>query len=293
MKTVITIILYNKKVSDSSTLKTISNAKVQGDCIINLVNNGPREVSLLSSEKEVLLKNFPTVDFEEYLDNKPLSMIYNDTFIKYPEFGRFVFFDDDTMISEDFFNMVFSGDSDSICDLKIPSIIEKDTGLTCYPLVNDKVYTGDIPREIKDSKVFSIGSGLVIYRSLVNKFANYGLDVFDDRFALYGVDFSLFRRMNLLKDKGMDFNILICGALKHSLSSSEKSISEWRYRERLIDLILSVKHYPSSKFMFLFMVAKILLREIVRKKGANLNLILDVLCKGEHPRCILFKSYLR
>ena len=290
MKTVITVILYNKEIIDSVTVHSLSQLFTPSDCVLNIISNGPKKVSFDSMVIEKLKDKFVALDFDEYLENKPLSMIYNDSFSKYRECERFIFFDDDTIVSEEFLDVLLDDIAGKSYDLKIPRIIEKDIELTCYPLVNDKVYTGVIPKNINDDKVFSIGSGLVVYKSLIDKFMCFGFDVFDERFALYGVDFSLFRRLELLKKKGVKFNISICGTLKHSLSSSEESISEWRYKERLIDLILSVKYYSSSKFLFSYMTLKIILKDIIKKRGRNLRLIFDIFHKGEHPRCTIFKS---
>lgn len=62
------------------------------------------------------------------------------------------------------------------------------------------MYNADIPYTFNvNDKIISIGSGLVIYKSLVECFRKDNLKLFDERYALYGVDYSFFRRIQRIK----------------------------------------------------------------------------------------------
>jgi hypothetical protein len=109
-----------------------------------------------------------------------------------------LFFDDDTIVPENYF--IFNDGDDEKFDLMIPMIIDVVTNKICYPVVNGEIVNTEENKIFaeKDSYI-SIGSGLVIFNKLVSKINKRYGTVFDERFALYGVDYSLFRRIDGLK----------------------------------------------------------------------------------------------
>ncbi|MDM9658858.1 hypothetical protein [Raoultella planticola] len=278
MKTLITVVLYNKELVESKTLVSICSCKYT-DADLVVYNNGPHSVDVDNSIFPRLENKFISVKIVNDVNNKPLSIIYNDAIINNPEVGRFIFLDDDTILSDLYFN----GISNTQVDLIVPIIKEKNTPY--YPLINglpcDKFKTVDLSFE----SFFSIGSGLVIYRSLVNKFCIYNLSLFDERFALYGVDFSFFRRLQNLSNNGENINIIINGMLEHSLSRNEGFISEERHVERLIDVVLSARFYSKSLWGNIYTMMKVIAREIKHLRFHHAFFALKIYLRGKHPRC--------
>ena len=278
MKTLITVVLYNKELVQSKTLVSICSCKYT-DADLVIYNNGPHNVDANNFIFRTLENKFISVKIVNDVNNKPLSMIYNSAIINNPEADRFVFLDDDTILSDFYFN----GISNTQVDLIVPIIKEKNSPY--YPLVNglpcDKFKNVDLSFET----LFSIGSGLVIYRTLVNKFCIYKLSPFDERFALYGVDFSFFRRLQFLSNNGETINIIINGMLEHSLSRNEGFISEERHVERLIDVVLSAKFYSKSLWIDIYTMMKVIAREIKHLRFHHAIFALKLYLRGKHPRC--------
>lgn len=281
MKTCICIVVYNKKAHESVTINHLIDSYILNDTdyLAVVINNGPLSIAgetFLDSNKITLL---------ECLDNKPLSHIYNNLFVSFPAFDRYVILDDDTPIGIEFFNDIDKNYYDGI-DLQIPIILDSDGERRYYPLINKKVFQGQPPILINpDVSILSIGSGLVIYNSLLRKFKSVEEKLFDMRYALYGVDFSLFRRVEKLKASGVLVNIQISSTIKHSLSRVDGDYSEWRQRERVYDYALSVRFYSKSKIHFVCGLLKFSAKELVKLRFKNIFLLLKTLLDGKHPRC--------
>ncbi|CAI0760708.1 Uncharacterised protein [Serratia entomophila] len=282
----ILIVLYNKKLNESKTLKSLLSYKIS-NAELFIANNGPKNLEVGDDDfYNQLVEHFEKVQIANFIENRPLSVIYND-FIKSNAFSeRFVLLDDDSDLPEKFINSINSKDDDF--DLELPRIKSVVDGVTYYPLEHGRVITED-KDNLDVQSTISIGSGLIIRRSLVEKFSDAGRELFDERFALYGVDYSLFRIMRKIKVKNkIDFNIRTHSYINHSLSRTEGKTSEHTVNERLYDAILSARHYPSSNTIW------ILLRKII-KYTLNLNFkkityIFSVFIKGIHPRCAANKK---
>ncbi|MCP5961216.1 hypothetical protein NL379_28800, partial [Klebsiella pneumoniae] len=80
-------------------------------------------------------------------------------------------------------------------DIELPKIISMSDNVQYYPLVNGAIEQKDgIISNAKE--IFSIGSGLVISKGVKLYFIENKMELFDSHFALYGVDFSFFRKIN-------------------------------------------------------------------------------------------------
>lgn len=284
MRTILTVVLYGKTYKDSQTLNSLMS-KNFSDTNLLIINNGPRALEFDKSFIHSLGFYVKSVDIKEFVDNRPLSWLYNGVINEYRDYDRFVFFDDDSVIANDFIKKLDSYHTDSV-DLQIPNVQERSNGRVYYPLV-DKMVRKYNDGEIIESQnsVLSIGSGLVIYNSLVEKFAASNMEVFDNRFALYGVDYSFFNRIELLKKRGVSVSIQIVGVLDHSLSRVEESDNKWRSTERLYDSVLSVKYYSSNRVTLLLRIFKLACKQVIKLKFSNVELILKTFYKGKHPRC--------
>ncbi|EPF7512775.1 TPA: hypothetical protein ACRR7A_000145 [Klebsiella quasipneumoniae] len=284
MKIIVTVILFNKKVIDSVTLSTLSKFSTNFKLII--INNGPDIIKL---DNYKLRDNINPIDLINCIENRPLSFLYNTVFSNYSEADCFIFFDDDTIVPENYF--IFEDSDDEKFDLMIPQIIDVITNKVCYPIVNGEIISTEENKIFneKDSYI-SIGSGLVIFKKLVSKVNKKYGSVFDERFALYGVDYSLFRRIDGLKKEGIPVHCKLQGNIRHDLSSSQENISAWRYQERLIDNVLSCKYYSNSAARRILKLSKIFFDEFLKFNFSNISIICSVYFKGYHPRCINHSS---
>ncbi|NBJ33775.1 glycosyl transferase [Serratia fonticola] len=272
----IIIVVYNKKLEDSITLNTIMNYSFQSTKLV-IHNNGPESTVLNSDMEKEIRKKFSDVQLVNCLSNYPLSMVYNDFIAENKDFCRFVILDDDSTITEEYYQAIISNEA----DLELPRIISRADGVIYYPVEAKHVVTVD--RELNPRTSFSIGSGLIINQSLVSKFQKHNVKLFDEGFALYGVDVSLFRRIYKLVDKGESFNIRTSSFIMHSLSRTEGKESSFRVKERLIDLAVSTRRYPTIR-LYSHLFRRIFFN-LVKFEFSNVYLIINSYCIGMHSRC--------
>ncbi|MBA5599882.1 glycosyl transferase [Pectobacterium aroidearum] len=284
MKTIILVILYGKDDFDSETFCCLLNCEHDFfNYDLYIFNNGPN--ALIGKKSLFLdsLKNkFDNVFIKEDLSNRPLSVIYNE-FMKKSDYDRYIIFDDDTSIHDSFFNDIDKQYNNNI-DIQLPIINSKSNGKSYYPVINSS-FIGDIKKIDRSQDVYSIGSGLVFYHRLIKKFEKYEMELFDNRFALYGVDYSFFRRLVLLKNKGMDVNIYIASKLNHSMSGVNASIEPWREKERLYDHVLTLKYYSKGSFVKWLKLFRMSFFYLVKAKFNLSFMVLYIYMKGIHPRC--------
>lgn len=268
------MILYGKNFVESETLKSIVNFENKIDNLV-IVNNGPVALNNEDGFLELLKLKHHQVYFNEYLENKPLSWIYN-RFVEDFSSDFYIFFDDDTHISEDNEKLIFNL---SDTDIELPKIYATQDKKQYYPIVNREIYTSHSLIN-KYSEIYSIGSGLIFSKKVKETFKENNLELFDSKFALYGVDTSFFRKINFLNSKGVIFKVSSLISIDHSLSRTEGRISEWRYIERLYDHTLSIKYYQKLKILRLI---KLLLKNTLYLN--RIKIILKTYLNGFHPRC--------
>lgn len=275
MKTIVmVVILYGKRFEESKTLQSLMRFSHQLDQLL-IVNNGPESLDSHDSFFIALSKKHKHVEFENQIQNKPLSWIYND-FINSIDADYYVLFDDDTEINLDYENYLFQMDN---IDLELPKIISIIDKKQYYPKLNKQIISENSVIE-SGGELFSIGSGLIISNKIKITFKKYNLELFDSRFALYGVDFSFFRRLNKLERDSLLISTQTF--LNHSLSSVEGVISKWRAKERLYDEVLSIKYYRSLPYLRFI---KLIFRHTLSSKFSSIFEILKTYFYGKHPRC--------
>jgi len=284
VNTIIFVIIYNKKVEDSKTILSLLKMECE-NYDLKIINNGPELVDVNYVENELCNKK-TNVTLEQYLENKPLSILYNKLLKESYSYDRFIFFDDDTLIPECFFGDINSSFYNGL-DLQLPKIISDLDKTIYYPLVNDVVISSNAEKiKLKhDDSIFSIGSGLIIYKSLLEKFNVNNKKLFDERFAFYGVDVSLFKRINLLKKTGTSFNIQLCSEIYHDLSRVNSKNNFFRERERMYDSILSKIHYSNGLVDSVFFITKKGLKYILTLRFHLFFLLIRTLLIRKHPRC--------
>ncbi|MFY0837819.1 glycosyltransferase family 2 protein [Klebsiella pneumoniae] len=284
MKIAIIIILYNKEIYSSVTLMSLLEYERPKLISLYIINNGPNEVSLENEFYQQLINSFDNVIIENHLNNKPLSKSYNDI-ISNDKFERYLILDDDTWMNNIYLDYIVSSPLDSF-DVCIPRIKNQNNNIV-YPVVGNMIVSDATNCVVVNPEkyIYTIASGLAINKTVVNIFNKLNLTPFDERYALYGVDISFFRRLQKLKNKGNKIKIVINSTIEHSLSSVDVVISDFRYKERLIDLILSTLYYSRLGVGKYIKISYYMMREIFYFKFSNARLIFKVVLEGKHPRC--------
>lgn len=271
------VVIYGKKLEDSLTIKSLLNFDQAIDHLI-IVNNGPKIISQADEVLLVLRNKHKEVFLDNQIKNKPLSWIYNE-FISQYDADYYVIFDDDTEINDNYQKNMFEMKD---VDIELPKIISMSDGVQYYPLVD-----GIVQQEIKHvtgaMEIFSIGSGLIISRKIKQYFFEHDIELFDSRFALYGVDFSFFRKINNLLTSGNIFIVSSSTYIDHSLSRTENCGSSWRDRERLYDLVLTLKYYYKYSEL---RILKLIFKKIINGDFKYILLVVRTFVKGKHPRCV-------
>lgn len=275
---VILVVLYGKSICESMTLNSLSKYRLKNSKLV-IHNNGPESVVFDGELYEKLNDSFDfNVEAVNDLNNTPLSKIYNQLFIVYSA-ERFIILDDDTQLSDSF---VFSIEN-ACADLDVPRIISSSNGISYYP-ISDGVVIAD-NTELNANNVLSIGSGLIINTSLIDKFNNYNLNVFDENYALYGVDYSLFRRIWWLVKQGESVDVRSSSFLIHSLSRVNKNErkNKTRNKERVLDVAITARRYPTLYTCYIFL--RKLVGEFLKMNASNVVDMIKAYVHGCHPRC--------
>jgi GT2 family glycosyltransferase len=271
------VVVYNKQLNQSTTLNSIMHFTHRLEHL-SIVNNGPAAIDLADSFLAQLQAKHVKVELKNHLENKPLSWIYNEFINQLEHVDYYVLFDDDTEINAEYQQYVFSVKN---IDLELPKIISVTDKVQYYPLCGGRVYTVNGMIDNGKNEIFSIGSGLVIAKQLKEKFKQKNIEMFDSRFALYGVDFSFFRKINLFfKHEKLLLSSNV--TLNHGLSGAEKTMSAWRARERMFDEVLTIKYY--RRYQILRFVKFLFKRMVVLQIGVIIE-ALQVYFSGKHPRC--------
>ena len=280
LTTVVLIVLFNKKPEDSTTLVSLLNSEINKIKLV-IHNNGPEVVTL----PERILKSFAlkNISYElvNCISNKPLSVLYNEFIDSNLSCKTFVLLDDDSEITQSYAHSI----SNFNYDLETPRIVSKKDGVVYYPVSNGKVIKKDSTLDVIGTH--SIGSGLIISHNLINQFKENKIKLFDENYALYGVDVSLFRRMWLLSDKGINFNVKTSSSILHSLSRTEAKETDFRRLERIIDFAITLRHYPTFRAYLSF--CKRLLIQFCTMRFKDLVTMISVFVQGKHPRCTKVK----
>lgn len=265
------IVLYGKSVSDSLTYNTIFKYREKFNKIV-IYNNGPGSVELPS------IDNTSQFELINDLSNSPLSKIYND-FINNNLCDRYVFFDDDSTITDEYINNLLS--DPQYYDVGIPLIHSSHDMNIYYPVIS-RIKNIFNEKYILPKKSYSIGSGLILSSSVVllikNKFGN----VFDERFVLYGVDLSVFFRLDTI----IDSRDILCssqGVIVHDLSKFHQRKSKFRIEELLIDQVLQYKIYHKNIKRFAYYLFRNF-KEILTLSPIQHYRVIKSFIKKRHPK---------
>ena len=162
------VVVYNKSIEDSITLNTLVEYDFLNSKLV-IHNNGPKNISLVGDVARRLNDKFKDVELINCLSNSPLSILYNEFINNNLDAKQFIILDDDSTITDEFVRAINANEA----DMELPRIISRTDHVTYYPIEAKKVVTVD--RELDPRTSFSIGSGLVIHHSLVEKFHKHNV----------------------------------------------------------------------------------------------------------------------
>jgi len=287
MKLAIIVVLYNKAIKNSTTIKSLSKLK-NNDFSVLLFNNGPLLINA-DEEDRFLLNKFEDIEIIQDPNNRPLSIIYND-FIQNVKAESYLILDDDSYVDNSLILKYTSADLS--LDLHVPVIKSKSSGDVFYPVYNNEVVKHSTVLDFDDS-FRTIGSGTLISKCLIDKFSVFQSEIFDTRFSLYGVDFSLFRRMTLLLKKQTKFKIAVVGELEHSLSKVDVVGDIMESDERYIAMFLGQLLYEKHGMKKERFVLGELLKYLKKMNFKRCLLILNLFLRRSHKRSIKYKKKMK
>ncbi|MFI3247208.1 MAG: hypothetical protein R3Y10_12160 [Ferrimonas sp.] len=244
-KSAFLVILYDKELHESSTLSSLEKSSIKLEkCTLTIWNNGPNKLKIRdvsSFEKKGI-----NVNIIETIDNISLSKIYN-LFIKSIGADSYIFLDDDSQLTDLYIRDAISNKKDEV---SIP-IIADEQGNTIKPRINRRVIT--IPQKILSSAAMeSAGSGLILGKEVIKSIEDLYDDIFDERFLFYGVDSTLFLRLNKINT----INVNVINGFSHSFSLREENISQFKKMEFSSALGLKLRHY--KKYGGLTLIRKVI-----------------------------------
>ncbi|MDF7670367.1 hypothetical protein PT276_03985 [Orbaceae bacterium ESL0721] len=274
------VVIYNKKISDSKSLLSLLNIDEQVIDNLTIWNNGPDQ---LTSDQLInqLQHKVAHLELIDDLSNSPLSHVYNTFIDKHLQSDYFVILDDDSILEESYLSLLKSLKSEKMAHLILPKIVQHQQ--IHYPLIGFEPIVNEKRLTAKNCR--SIGSGLIFNSELVANYKRqFNQTVFDERFALYGVDTSFFFRLAQIDSA---LSIICKGELSHSLSrlnSENREATKFRLYERAIDVALSARLYPS--FVTYKPFIKYLLKSVIKNRDGSLfYLLVKSYILAAHPKC--------
>lgn len=239
----IVVVLYGINIRDSNTINSLISELLERNHLnVDLIicNNGPEYLSDKNDFYSEYKNFFNSISFEEYIENKPLSILYNDVINNYHS-EKYVFLDYDSIITSSFLASIENIDY----DLGLPQIKGYQDDVIYYPY-ND----GNITKNyglLNPLNCYSIGSGIILNQKIISFIKDAYTTVFDENYALYGVDVSFFKRINKLYKNKKDIVVKCDSYILHSLSRVDEKDSFFRRKERALDYGITVRRYSSLR----------------------------------------------
>jgi hypothetical protein len=272
------VVLYNKRLADSETIKALLTISIK-DVSIYIVNNGPD----LLIEDEIIFKLRERCEFvsvQNYLTNKPLSWVYND-YIDSHEADRYIILDDDTQLTHEYFKDLVFNDENYMIGL--PKMLSSYDKKQYTPMLNGKIKP-DTYGHISGDFNFSITSAIILSKDIVSILKKRFGSVFDERYALYSIDNTLFLRLEtIVKEEISPITYFSNVSLLHDFSNIQANKeSKWRVEELLIANIITLRHYFKRGYR---QVIKQIFTNLAHFHFRDCYLILRSYLQGKHPRC--------
>lgn len=268
------IVLYGCKAQDSATIKSFLSINKSGSCTSLVIwNNGPNTDDVSTELLSRLSQKGINAIYIQTPFNAPLSWIYNYFLTNFLS-DIYLLIDHDSTLSAEYMEA-----ATSVAPFFVRLPIIQAQGISRSPTVKGEFSQGPFRH---DQKVISIGSGIVISRDAVREIEGRYGSVFDEHFALYGVDTSFFHR---IYKAGLADRLKTIPGFEHSLSRLEKesdAMTKFRRTERTYDFALMLRHYPSMGQLKSLVKQAFLL--LVGRSRLDLGVLIKTLISGRHPR---------
>ena len=278
MRTLFLVVLYGLRPAESATLDSLlaqPSASLPADSVLLVWNNGPQPLAQADRQTLLAAPGWTEVLISEDLGNPPLSRVYNQALRLGAE--RLVIFDQDTVVDARFLQALGQQ-----AELLVPLVL--GAGAIRYPHQYKAVVTAEGP--LDPQATVTISSGLCLTQGLAARIAARHGDVFDERFALYGVDVSFFLRVQALA-REEPVELLCAGILDHSLSELEaETPAQRRFRDIekfYVALLLRLHYKGASRGKVLRYLGRQLLGNRLYLYGVLPQMLRTVL-SGRHPR---------
>lgn len=227
------VVLYNSKIEESQTIKSIFNADLSNvDLTLSVWNNGK---SLLDKDDIAQYIGYCTqkgIASEIYQDirNISLSKVYN-YFIYKSDYDFISILDQDTNVNEDFFKNIGANSSyDVIC----PEVYLINRGnVKSSPIYGKSKDDNDLDfvesGDFNANKFLTCASGLSLSRQLMCHVKEHYGTVFDEKYAFYWADINFLERLAVF-----DFIKGKCiGKLYHDISGIGDNYHEMKESSKL------------------------------------------------------------
>ncbi|MDQ6813618.1 MAG: hypothetical protein M3040_07780, partial [Bacteroidota bacterium] len=144
-------------------------------------------------------------------------------------------------------------------------------------------FRNDVRGNICGDLNFSITSAIVLSKEITNIIKSRFETVFDEHFALYSIDNTLFMRIETIVKEGITtVNYLSNVSLIHDFSNIPSvNLPKWRTEEKLIADIIALKYYTKA----FKQVVKLALSKLFKLQLRHSYVILRTYIQGKHPRC--------
>ena len=242
LRTLLVVVLNGKTYQNSATLNSLMNRDFS-DTHLVIINTGPDALRFDKDFIHTLGFCFKDIEIKEFLDNRLLSKVYSDIFIEFNEFDRFILLDDGSIVNKAYLKNINRFYQKNI-DLQMPNLKRLMDGKICFPIINGKVrkYVDGFLLK-NEENIVSLASGLVVYRSFLDKYVFVNNKCFDEFFSFNDINSFYFKVLHTSKSGLSGVNIQIVNTLEHQLNGSANKSNKLRAMEFFKELILSVKSY--------------------------------------------------
>jgi hypothetical protein len=280
IETAILVLLYNKEMSESNTLTSLTESEIQyPNSKLVIWNNGPK--SLKCCDSKVFEELGYDVAFVETLNNESLAVIYN-RFLAENNAKKYILLDDDSVLNAAY---ILASSKCNAAEVGMPII--SSLGKVRSPSIGNKPYSPGLALDEK-CKIIAIGTGLVVGANICSNLHQYYKNVFDERFYLYGVDTSFCIR---LFERNLTGSVNIIPGFNHSLSRLENesvTTTSFRRLERSYDQGLTLRYYYPllTSIPYLLRVTASTLKRKLCKQTHTVNIIplFKAFLYGKHYR---------
>lgn len=279
-KLLLSVVLYGRLPKESETIVSLVRCSKELDLsnvTLLLWNNGPS--CLKSTDREWLENQLSSVKirYQETVNNLSLAKIYNSVSAE-AGFDYYSFWDHDSILTAEYISQA----QREVFDILVPLILVG--GKSKLPKILGRRIEKKTTYDEFRGGLRTVLSGLVLSGSLISAYRSTYGEVFDSRYAFYGVDSSFFLRLDFCA-RNNDLKLLVAPSVSHSLSRLEdesSAIKRFRRIERGWDLGITLKHYLGTAA--LGALSREILKTVLARPNVSWKTFVKGYLVGKHPR---------